>query len=250
MTDIRAIQWRDGSRGTDYPFVDGAPLANAAGDRIPADLIDDALIHPAGGGAGAYLMSVEVSDAVVLRIGDPTNGGTCRAVWDPADPADDLELLDAFGRPAGILVGRSEKWAALRTGLVGPKAVFRPEETPFAASVCVPVPSQGLDGILLEDGTVLTGEVWLVGENGVVLSLQDGVIAVDAVGDPYHGLRECVIRGEPPAIPCPVKTISRIKPDAAGDWKLTVGILAAADPALRIEPDGDGLLVRTVGKGG
>ena len=69
----------------------------------------------------------------------------------------------------------------------------------------MPTPEIGVRGLVLEDGTVVSGEVWLVGENGIILTSEthdtkqtcaadavtQNVIRVDAVGDPLFLRKLC-----------------------------------------------------------
>lgn len=250
MTDVLFPQWRNAKLRTKYPFADDAPLRNASGDEIPSDLITDALVHPVGGSAGMWLSSLALSAGrALLRIGisDPIAGEVCFAVFDPALPTDDLALEDPLGRAAGILVGSATGWDALRSSMIHDRAVFTSSESPLVPSVCVPVPSVGVDGFLLDDGTVLTGDVWLVGLDGIILRAEDGTIRVDAIGDPYALLRDCQAAGTPLPSFCGVKTINQIPPDAYGNWILATGSRLAADNVLRITPVSGGVEISLAG---
>ena len=146
--------------------------------------------------------------------------------------------------------------------------LFEPDQTGFVAACCMPTPEVGVRGVLLDDGSVLTGDVYLVGDNGVILSC-DSVVAppkcgtpetvqytvrVDVVGDPLWRRKEC----SPGFFDTPrfLKQVTFQRgatsvtcgPGNYGDLKLVVGNKAAEDTILRVRPTEQGLIVEVVGE--
>ena len=255
-------QWED----TGYPFADGVSRTNAAGFEIPAATFIDGAIHPVGGQAGLYLAQVDIAfDAVTLTVGDPATPALATAAFSMVHPPELLSFADEFGRAAGVLVSSAERLAVFQSWPVG-VYVFAPDQTEFAASICFPTPETGVRGVLLDDGTLLTGNVWLVGEDGVVLREVDvtpaqscaagpaRVVRVDVVGDPLFRRRLCA----PPALfstPRFVRTIRVVAsngtfecgPNARGDLQISVGNNEAADTILRVRTVEEGVLFEAAG---
>jgi len=237
MARVVLPEWRNRWRETKYPFADNASLVNAAGIAVSQDLFDDARIHPVGGTDGAYLDRITVTGGL-LTFGI-ASGGTELATGtvDLANPPTDVvKLTDAHGRPAGVLVSDAARLAGLASTYgEGTNAEFTATETPFVPSVVVPVPNFPVRGVLLDDGTLLAGDIWLVGGPGVVLRKVNGNIRIDLLGDPYAKRKACEAAGTEVAPFCGLRTINGIGPDELGDFKLVLGSKEAADNILRIE---------------
>lgn len=237
-------EWRDGNLHTRYPFTDNATLVNQSGLTIDPDLFDDARIYPVGGSVGMFLERVEVTvTGLFFHISDPVLGELASGGYLFADPVpDNLALYDQYGRAAGVLVSSAARLQAAAGIYPLGDTIFEQVQTEFAPTVTVPIPNTSLRGILLDDGGFISGDVYLVGSNGVVLTLEGGAIRVDILGDPYALIRACQAEGfvAPPF--CGLKTINGIHPNAEGDFKLTIGGNLAPQNILRIVQDDAGNL--------
>lgn len=226
-----------------YPFADAATLRTRDGILMDQDTFLDFSLYPIGGLEQLYLSKVVVeANLVTLWVGDTIKSELCYCSFDPLFPPDVLEFLDSFGRPAGVAVSSSERLAVFQTWPIGTHP-FSPSATPFVATACVSMPEEGVRGISV-NGEVLSGDVWLVGENGVVLSEEDGCIRVDVVGDPLFKRAANMEDFETPRF---ITSINGVSPDDGGDIKLTVGRGYVNDPVIRIYPNGKGLTVAVVG---
>ncbi len=243
-TEILFPQWRNGNEHIRYPFTDDADLVNSDGVAISQDLFDDARIYPVGGSTGLYLNRVEVTQlGIFFHIADPVSGELAGGGYLFADPIpNEIALTDQYGRPAGILVSVAEKLQAAAGSFPAGDTIFTQAETEFAPTVAVPIPETGLRGILMDDGGFLSGDIYLVGSDGVVLSVDDGAIRIDVIGDPYALLHACEREGfvAPPF--CGLRTINDIPPDSNGDWKFTVGGNLSPTNIIRITQDTSGNL--------
>lgn len=264
-------EWRT-LRTTRYPFSDGATLNNGK-QFIPFDVMADAALYPVGGAARMYLASVGVThDAVTLTVGTSADKALCSTTYPSIGAPDSAQLVDAVGRPAGLVVGgengRLGVFAAWGVGTFA----FSPDQTEFAATVCFPQPQAGVRGVMLPDGSVLSGDVWLVGEDGVVLRREsvttprpDGgpggavaheVIRLDVVGDPLFRRRLCIPQSlfQTPRFLTAIifkdgRQRVRVSPGDRGDVKLTVNNDLAADTVLRIRQTPDANVIEAVGAG-
>lgn len=205
MPEIRHPEWYDSHDDSRFPFVDTATLTNTAGDTLFPETFLDAALYPLGAGSRLYLSQITVSSRrITLVFGDELNPLRASTSFDPEDPPSTLAVVDTAGRPAGILVSEPLRLAVFRSWSLGTHE-FLLADTELAASVCIPTPESGVRGLQLDDGQVLTGDVWLVGDDGIVLTCETGtpqlrceqpadpqfVIRVHAVGDPLFRRRLC-----------------------------------------------------------
>jgi len=250
MSELIATQWRNNNERVKYPFGDDATLTNDDGITINEDLFDDARVYPVGGSVGLYLSRITVTDgALTFYVADPVTGDIASGGFQfDAPTPDNIALRDSYGRPAGILVSSAQKLGALPNVYGEGEVVFSRAQTEFAGSVAIPQPQLGVRGLLLDDGNIVSNDIFLVGTDGIVLSEEDGAIRVDIIGDPYALLKACESEGlELPGF-CGLRTINYIPPDGKGDFKLTIGGNLAADNVLRVEQDEDGnLKIKAVG---
>jgi len=253
VDQIDFLSWRNEQYYSRYPFIDTASLVNSDGITISNELFDDASICPVGGAAGAYVGKISVIGRdITFHIYDPDNGETCSGSFNfdssPTPQPGLIKLEDGYGRPAGILVSDHDRLTALAGAYVEGEFEFDRPQTEFVAACVIPISNYGVRGFLLDDGSVLSGDVWLVGENGVVLTVEGGMIRVDIPGDPYAAKKVCDEEGQPLDPFCGVRTINEIPPDANGDFKLLTGSNLSKDNVLRVEQSGNTLTIKAVGQ--
>lgn len=265
---IRHPEWRKENSTTNYPFVDEASLRNAAGKFIPEGTLVDAAIYPIGGQAGLYLSRVVVThDTASVYVGDASNTNLASGQVDLVDPANQVRLTDSYGRPAGVLVSAEQRLAIFSAWGIG-EHVFTNDATEFLPDVCSPLPEVALRGFILDDGSIFTDDIWLVGDAGVVLSLAEQplvaggcdpgsevaqVIRVDVVGDPLFRRRLCDGNFTTPRF---LRTVTAKRgcetivcgPDSLGDLKITAGHRLAEDTILRVRIANGGLRIEAVGE--
>jgi hypothetical protein len=210
----------------------------------------DASLFPIGGTERLYISLITVANRLVtIWIGDPTNVNLASVSFDPLAPPSMLALADTYGRPAGLFVVDPLQLAASQGWSTG-SHVFDVGATEFIASCVIPTPEPGVRGLIAKQGILLTGDAWLVGENGVVVSQDQSdpqVIRVDVVGDPLFVRRQCT-----PAsmftTPQFIKTINGVPPGPDGDFQFAIATVSAADTVLRIVPQPpDTLFITLVG---
>lgn len=232
---------------TRYPFADSALLTSAeSGQQIEVDTFLDASLYPIGAAARLYISSITITvREITLTIGDEENAELATAIFDPLVAPDVLVFTDSFDRPAGVIISESLKLSRFSAWPVGVHT-FELGETEFAASVVIPTPAPGVRGILTEAGDLFTGDIWIVGDDGVVVREIDGNIRIDIVGDPLFARRLCsqLDLFTPPNF---LKTINGCAPDANGNFNLTVGENLSTEPILRIYPTDTGLKIEAVG---
>lgn len=265
---IKHPEWRDFHEPTNYPFADESTLVNDAGDTLFKDLFLDAAFYPVGGEAGGRLSKIEIFSATgVIWYGDEGEDFRASATFSLGDPPDSLRFLDTLGRPAGLLVSESQRLAVFQSWGVGSRE-FSLSQTGLAAAVCMPAPEPGVRGVIADDGQVLTDDVYIVGDDGVLVTYETitleatcerpeteaRVIRIDVVGDPLWRRKECA----PGFFSTPrfLETITFQKggksfvcgPGGLGNIRLVVGNDQADDTILRIRPTETGIKFEAVGE--
>lgn len=241
-TEVIFPEWRNGNGATKYPFTDTASLVNIDGVTIDPDLFDDARVYPVGGSVGMYLSSVTVSAlGLFFEVADPVAGvlATGGYLFANSTPRE-IALFDQYNRPAGILVSTVAKLDAARGHYPLGVTAFTQAQAEFAPTAAIPIPNTGLRGIVLDDGGFLSGDIFLVGSDGIVLSVVDGQLRVDIIGDPYALINACAKEGFTAPAFCGLKTINGIPPNQQGDWKFTVGGNLSQTTIIRISQDDSG----------
>ena len=246
MSDVQNQEFREQQEVVKYPFTDTSTLLTATGLTLPADMFLDASLYPAGFVNRPRLSQVVVVNRrVTLHLGDATQTSLASCSFDPFDPPESLFFVDEFDRPAGVLVSDVERIAGFQAWTQGVHT-FAVDAAEFVASCTIPLPEVGLRGIKVGD-TILSGDVWLIGEDGVVVREIDGVVRLDLVGDPLFKRRSCDEEGqfEPRTF---IRKINDMPPDANGMFGFVV-VDDTTNTILRIYPAAkDQLNIELIGK--
>lgn len=232
-----------------YPFADTASrLTNEDGLELGADIFVDASFYPVGGDERLYISSIVVAPReVTIFVGSAEFPQLLSTTFDPYD--DELTVLpfgDQYGRDGGILVTTPE---LIRTFASWPTGThtFERDAAEFVASCNIPTPEIGLRGIIAEDGGLLQGDIWIVGDYGVVVRPEDDAIRVDVVGDPLFLRRLCSPLDKFRQTQF-LLTINDCGPDAYGNFNLLVDDGATEKTILRIRTEGDAIKVELIGR--
>jgi hypothetical protein len=242
-------EFRSENLDSRYPFADTATLLSRDKLAIDPAMLIDAVVYPIGAAARLYISTIEVSNRLVtIWIGDSTQPQLASGSFDPLAPLATIVLTDPYGRPAGMFVTDPILLASAQAWPSGAHT-FDIGSTEFAASCTIATPEAGVRGLITAQGPLAAGDVWLVGEGGIMISLdEDGSIRVDVVGDPLFARRLCT-----PvnlfAAPRFVQTINGVPPGPDGDFQIAVATASAADTVLRIIPQPpDTLRIGLVGR--
>jgi hypothetical protein len=252
--------WRKEWSTTKYPFADAATLVNSEGYLFPEGTFLDASLYPVGGGDNLRLAAVTIDrQSVTLTIGDDDNDALASVTFPLLSPPPVLLLNDVYGRPAGVFVSESNRLSVFQSWAVGVHT-FTAAQANFVAAVCVPTPEIGLRGVVIPDGTLFVGDVYLVGEDGVVFREEESdvvgarVIRFDIVGDPLFRRRLC----QPASLFNTPQFITQIRvqapngsfncsPDEFGNLVVSGNNSLTADSALRVRTTADGLVFEVEG---
>lgn len=244
MARVTFNDWRENNKRRKYPFSDGVPASNN-NTVIPDNLFFDGRLYPIGGNQDMYLNRItKTSSDITFAIRATGTDELATATVGLSDIPENGEVafFDSNGRAAGLLMSDPDVLQAFSGIDVGSYSFFL-SQTQFAAAVVVAQPETCVRGIVLESGEVMSGEVWLVGEDGIVLRNEDGAIRVDIIGDPFASRKLCedsILTDDDEIsvlVPyCPIKTINGIEPDEKGNFELLVGDSGSLTSILRITP--------------
>ncbi len=253
MSDARILfpQFRDEQADSRYPFADTAGLISVERKLdIGRDTFIDATLYVIDGDRQAYISAITVTPVeVTITVGDVGDKARATGTYSALNPPEDgvVALLDAWSRPCGVLLStplglsRFAAWPAETHS-------FRITETQFVASVVIPAKAPGVRGVITETAQLLTGDVWLIGDRGVMIREDGaGIIRFDILGeplfqrylcDPYDKFKSRLF----------VKTINGCGPDAYGNFTLTATAHGATDSVLRVFVQDGNIRIDTVGR--
>ena len=200
----RFPDWRTEQDASKFPFEDRCTLESDSGFTIPNGVFLDASFYVRGGGDDVRLTSVVIEDdKVTLNLTDNNSVELSgEFVWNGA--AEQIRITDLVGRAAGVLVTEPLRMSALQAWGNGTHS-FADADAVFAAGVSAPLPDIGVSGLLLDDGTRLTGDAVLVADDGLVFScdtakfasgcgenvVERTVVRLNAVGNPLFLRQRC-----------------------------------------------------------
>lgn len=248
-------QFRDEQSDSRYPFSDRATLLSSERKLdIGRATFIDASLYAIGGDKQAYISAIVVGpQSVTIQIGDSGNKNRASVTYNPADPPESgvLTLADSYGRPAGMLLSSSTALAIFGSWPFETHT-FKQANAEFVSSVVIPAKEAGVRAVKTPTGSLLTGDVWLVGDQGIVLrAVDDRTIRVDVVGEPLF-VRHLCSAANLFSQPTFVKTLTvngiSCGPDAYGNFIFTATGHEASDTILRVYTQDGNVKIDTVGR--
>jgi len=225
--------------------------------ELPVGFIADAVVYAKQGPAQQHISRIEITASEILLTIAGANFELSKGT--AALTSSQMELFDKYNRPAGLIVfGQTGEATNLPTGVY----TFPAEAMPFTASCIVPLLDERLEGIVLDDGSFFSGDIWMIGRRGVVLEVltppTGDEIHVHAVGDPLYRRRICTDENQPYVATPSLRKVKFVLldtaneevdlvPDRYGNSVLTTGSSEAADNVLRIDPIDNGLKFSAIG---
>lgn len=253
MADARILypQFRDEQSDSRYPFADAATLTSTSGAvKIRPTAFIDASFFVIGGGAQLYVSSLVITATdVAITVGDPGNPVRATGTYSIASiPTNGLvSFFDIYDRHVGTMLSTPDELASLAGYAIGTHT-FAVIATEFVASVVIPANEPGVRGILADDSPLLTDDIWLIGDRGVVLRYEEpNIIRVDIIGVPLYSRLLCEPYGSFQGRRF-VKTINGCPPDEFGNFTITATNALAPDAVLRIYPQNGALVIDTAGR--
>lgn len=246
MPTIVFSEYRKKYSTTPYPFCDTATRQDTTGSlKLPAELFIDASIYMPGVTSSVYMKQLIVSaNQVSITVAGTVHGESATGTLSSDG---EVVLRSEVKKQVGVLVVSSQYIDYLHSLNVGTYK-FEPAATMLATRCVMPIKSTGVTSISIGDQeNSLSGDVWLVGENGIVirtteLPTGESVIRIDAIGDPLFKAAACEAGQQ--IIPRPVQSINGQSPDPYGNFLITAGLQTSI---LRVTTDDDGITVYLAG---
>lgn len=249
--------FREEQSDSRYPFSDTATLiANDGITTFRRDTFIDASFYIIGAGQRVFISSITVAPQLItLNISDETQENIAATSFSPnpiqAPENGALVVLDNYGRPAGTLIVTTDNLSLFSGWTVGTYE-FDISATEFVSTTVIPTREPGVRGITAPSAALFTGDLWLIGDAGVVFryeGVQDGfnVIRVDIAGVPLFSRFLCIPfeRFTPKNF---VKTINNCPPDEYGNFTITATGQKAPDTVLRITQQDNIIFIDAVGR--
>jgi len=263
MSQIRYAEFLASLESTKYPFIPTASLSNGNVTFLEGTFLD-AHIYAISGAGRYYLSQVVVtSTGFTIYVGDSNTAQLLSGTLTLPLTTDSVRLVDAYGRPGGILVSSAERLSLMAAWGLGTHT-FERKHTEFCVTCVMPVPDAGVTGFRLPSGEIITGEIWFVGEDGIVLSVDNTIrdkennpvptIRVDVVGEPLFLQRLCGDTASFQAVN-PVRNLRIVNgnttytclPDSQGNFSIQMNDALAPDAALRLRTTVHGLVFHVEG---
>lgn len=247
MARIVHPQFRDENTYSKYPFTDLSSLVSDTGEELPRDALIDAVLHPVGLSQSLVLLSVTIDGLTAsFSIGHDSEE-LCSGSIDLSGQNGAAAVVDGLGRPAGVLLFNPGTIATIQGWQNGVHSFGR--NATFVPTVVIPSPEVAVRGLGAESDVPLVNDVWIVGEDGVLVTDDNGDIRIDIVGDPLW--RRAVCDRQPDfQSPNFALTINGTPPDDYGNWRLVTGRALTPKPALRVRPENGVLIIELALPGG
>ena len=261
-SDIRYPEFIKSLEQTKYPFIPTASLTNGTVFFLEGTFLD-AHLYSVDSPGRYYISKVKVtSGSFTITLGDSATSD--RLFGTVLLPVEDsyVSLKDAYGRSGGILVSEPARLSLFSGWGVG-EYLFDQEQTEFCVTCQMPVPAAGITGFKLENGDVVSGRVWLVGDDGIIINTASStdkngnpitLLQLNVVGDPLFLQKLC----NPANLFVPINPVRTIRvinnqttydctPDEYGNFNLQMNDATAGDAALRIRTTTEGILFEVEG---
>lgn len=263
MTSARILfpQFRDEQSASKYPFADSATLLSGTGFKIEPDAFIDASFYGIGMSRRVYLSAITVTaQTTIFTIGDETSPNQLTGSYENTAPPENgvIPLADVYGRPAGMLLAaptvRNEDGDITRVSALAQFSAwslglhtFTAAAAEFTATVVIPANEPGVRALIPETNQLQTGDVWLVGKNGIVLRAEgEHVVRVDVVGVPLFKRFVCAPQTEFKTTRY-LRTINGCGPDAFGNFIIRTENTLTPRTNARVYPSGGALTINTIG---
>ena len=244
MTQIIHPPYRDDAKGP-FPFADRSTLLSETGMSLDPELFIDAMLYPPLNSDPLYLSGIAVTETTITYQVSGLFWAALVCGVTVAFDAIVVELFDPDGRHAGLMLIDPSRLAQFRTWTLG-SHTFTTDAATFVATCVSPEKRLGVTGLADTAGNSESGDVWLVGERGVTLTVVSDVVYVHVTGDPLWRRRIC--NGSSAFADTRfLKTINDIPPDEFGGWTLGVGTKLNRNTVVRVQVEGSGIVLSVAG---
>jgi len=181
----------DNRGGGSYPFNDTCSMTSLNGDIVPKGAILDARVYTTSSKETTYISVIDVSESTLtIHLSDSSYVDIAKATVELGDQL--AIFLDTFGREVGVIYADFDK---LRGALGSTQTLFEFDTTAlaFVSSVLVPQPRNVLTSLYTDTSKAAAGDIWLIGEDGVALTVSDNTVSVNINSDPLFKRKSCEV---------------------------------------------------------
>lgn len=183
MPPILFSEYRNQHSRRYYPFTDAATMKDSEGIDFPVDFLVDASLYPIDLAGSLYLSQIDVDEGKLYVSDTSTGDSVGYADFNASsDSAVVYETADS-GRNIGVVIFGD----GVSSIFSGQNRLFNVDAAPFAPAAYVPLNQEGVRGFVLDDGSIVTGDVTIEGQEGVDVSssidVDGNVLRIDVVGE-------------------------------------------------------------------
>lgn len=259
-SSIDIIQKTNTEGAGNYPFSDIATMTSREGVFVVPTAFSDVRLYATVATANQYISRITINfNTTTIEIKDD-NGLIGTATITNNNASTPVAIIDPYSRQVGVLLGNFDQLRSISPSIK--VLTFNPEALPFVPSVITPQPQVGVRSLVDKNNEIVTSDVWLVGEDGVVLTVDGNTITVHISADPLYRLKACTSEIAGYVVPRPLKTLTVnghvVTPDDTGNINFVVGdtltnfnngsgMPFVMDNLLRITPASSGLQFSIIG---
>lgn len=246
MPSVIFQEFRDQYALTKYPFVDTATCTDRTGALVlPPGILLDASIFIPGVSSFVYLSKLEITaEYFIVTVSDTSGKKQITGKRYTSDTTSNLSLFSDYGFLMGMLVSDNLRWAFLHSLPAGTYE-FGNNTTRFVDKCTSILPTMGVTTVGIEDTEGLTGDIWLVGRNGVVLRAEnETTIRIDVAGEALFNRTSC---GESFVTPNYVTSINGCRSDRYGNIQLIVEQDENTKGIIRLNSSTDSITLSAIG---
>lgn len=235
---------------TSYPFRDSATFLSKDDQFVAPTVFKDAVLYPVANESDWYISKIEFKFTGAVIYISSANATDLVCDVSSYSSGTSFPVTDKFGREVGLLV--LEPLQLMAVAAPNSVVTFNDDAMPFVPTVIFPQGSGAVSSLGDVSGRAGSGDLWLIGENGVVLEVSGNSITFNASGDPLYVRKFCQDEGIEYTVRRPLKGIKVIfnggsfnaTPDDYGNIQFRV---PANDGIFRIVPGPNSLKFSIVG---
>lgn len=235
---------------TTYPFRDSGTFVGKDGEFVAPTVFKDAVLYPISNNSDWYISKIYFKFTGSTITISSSTGEDLTCVVTSYTSGTSFPVTDSLGREVGLLV--VEPLQLMAIAAPNTEVTFNSDSLPFVPSVIFPQGTGAVSSLGDSAGKAGSGDLWLIGENGIVLEVSDNYVTFNASGDPLYVRKFCQDDGIPYPVRRPLKSIKvvfngssfNVTPDDYGNVQFRV---PGNDGIFRITPVGNGLKFSIVG---
>jgi len=249
-TQIPTVQRQPTLGDTSYPFRDSGTFLGKDGQFIAPTVFKDAVLYPVSNEHDWYISKIKFQFTGSVITISSAEGIDLTCTVTSYTSGTSFPIVDSLGREVGLLI--VEPFQLMAVSAPNTEVTFNSDSMPFVPSVIFPQGAGAVTSIGDATGKAGSGDLWLIGENGIVLEVSSNAVTFNASGDPLYVRKFCQDEAIPYPVRRPLKSLNVVfngtsfnaVPDSYGNVQFRV---PGNDGIFRITPTTNGLKFSIVG---